>query len=567
MKAFSWMHRIQKLRYIALVLLLLGSWRSVEGQRPDAAEKYWIMLTDKGDYEKLDPRTFLTERALARRTGQGIGLDQSDFPLRKDYLDGLEQQGVNILQQSKWFNAVSAWLTVDQLQRVADLPFVKGLRPIPRVTVDYDAPEVATKFGYNTGHTAQQLEMVGLEQMHQNGYAGWGVLIAVMDNGFRGVNENPVFQHLFEHGRVLGTRDFVNGEEGVYGSNDGTHGAFVLSILAAWSEDLSDSENNYYGSAYAADYLLCHTENDFAEEHQEEDNWVAAMEYADSMGADILSTSLGYRDFDNGDDYGYEGMDGNTAIITIGADLAASKGMLVVTSAGNAGNGKILAPADGDSVIAIGAVDEARVIAGFSSRGPSYDGRVKPDVSAMGRQTAFVNTVGSFSRGNGTSFSCPVVAGMLACLLQAAPETSERVMYDALIRSADRFNDPDSVYGYGIPYAPTIYTTLTGATLSAFLEESDLADDGVAIFPNPAGDYFNLVIDNDLTGFEGTLQIADYQGKLVYEKTLSVRPFYNLLRVTRSADYPHLPTGKYVVRLLDGGGSIVRFTGTVFIGK
>jgi serine protease AprX len=321
-----------------------------------------------------------------------------------------------------------------------------------------------------------------------------------------------------------------------------------LTILAGWQES-SDTTFWFYGSAHGASFILCHTESDASETSQEEDNWVAAMEYADSIGADLFSTSLGYRDFDGGFDYGYQGMDGNTTIITRGADLAAAKGIVVVNSAGNSGANHIIAPADGDSVIAIGAVDSARVVAGFSSQGPSYDQRVKPDICAMGLGTSFANNTGVYARGNGTSFSCPVASGMMACLLQSAPNTGNMELYQAVIRSADHYDAPDSLFGYGIPYAPTVYKTLTGEDLPGYLPMSALTATGIGIFPNPITDRFTLIVDNEVFGYEGYMEMFDMQGRKVWFQYLQVGSFYNVFEFDRQTDFAFLPAGRYAVRI------------------
>ena len=429
---------MKKPEFLVCLLLLVFSF-PVYAQDGAKADKYWIYLTDKADVSRFAPEDILSERALARRAKHGISLDYSDYPVRSDYLEILAGTGAELRHPSKWFNAVSAHMDEATVAEVSALPFVKAIQPITPAYRDME-PVQNFKVGYNAGVTQRQLEMIGVDQLHQNGYNGTGVLIAVMDNGFRGVNENPYLQHMINDDRLVATYDFVNNEEDVF--DQGNHGAWVLSIIAGWQEEAVDSFN-FYGSAHGASFILCHTENDASETTQEEDNWVAAMEFADSIGADIFSTSLGYRGMDEiSESYFYEDMDGNTTIITNGADMAAGKGIIVVNSAGNSGANHITAPADGDSVIAVGAVQADFQIAGFSSHGPSYDGRIKPEVCAMGQNDAFVGVDGELRRGNGTSFSCPVISGMIACLLQARPETRNMELYDALIRASDRYSNP-----------------------------------------------------------------------------------------------------------------------------
>ncbi|MEM6270256.1 MAG: S8 family serine peptidase [Bacteroidota bacterium] len=533
----------------ATLILLLFSFASQAGaQNRMGMEKYWIFLTDKGDISAIQPQEILTQRALDRRAKHGVAVDFRDYPVHPAYREALAGTGAELRHPSKWFNAVSVWMDDATKEQVAALPFVREIKLIPKVIVDYDAPDpISYKIGYDAGSTAAQLDMIGLDQLHQNGYNGRGVLIAVMDNGFDELDQNPHLEHLISNNQLVATYDFVNDEVDVF--NQGNHGHWVLSILAGWYEDPFNSEGNFYGSAHGADFILCHTEEDAAETNREEDNWVAAMEFADSLGADILSTSLGYRDFDGGFDYGYAGLDGNTTIITRGADIAASRGIIVVNSAGNNGNGKLLAPADGDSVIAVGAVNSERIVAGFSSRGPAYDGRIKPDVCAMGTQTSFINKGGIFARGNGTSFSCPVISGFLACLLQAAPEKTNMELYDALIRSADRFDNPDEAYGYGIPSVKSAFKAVTGENIAGAVTTESLVENGLQVFPNPAGDQFSLVVDNESTAYPAVFQIVDTRGKIVLERELTVAPFYNVLHFDRATDYPNLSAGMYTVRL------------------
>lgn len=548
-----------KRKWIWIFSLLVGALgREVCSQ--NVMDKYWVTFMDKGDITQWKPRDFLAQRSLDRRARQSLAVQYGDYPVQPSYIQGVAEEGAMPLHASKWLNAVSTRMDGPTAERVASLPYVRAVRRIPKAIRDMDATEPAanTRYGYHTGYTTHQLTMVGLDKLHQNGYNGRGILISVMDNGFHSADLNPHLAHLFSTNRIVATYDFVHHEQDVF--DQGTHGQQVLTILAAWKEDIEPTSGWFYGSAHGASFILCHTEDDASETTQEEDNWVRAMEFADSIGADVFSTSLGYRDFDGGWDYGYAGMDGNTTIITRAADLAASKGIVVVNSAGNNGANKMLAPSDGDSVISVGAVDSARVIAAFSSHGPSYDGRIKPDISAMGAGTSYISAAGNLSRGSGTSFSCPVASGMAACLLQAAPHTPNMDVYAAIIRSADRYDHPDSLYGYGIPYAPAAYKTLTGKELPGTLPTSEIAQDGFGIYPNPAMDHFNLVIDNDVMPWTGTLEVVDMGGRVAWKRTLEVRSFYNVYAYSRADDFAHLPSGRYAVRVRDGEGT-VRFVG------
>jgi serine protease AprX len=549
---------LMRIGFLSLILLLAVF---VSAQDAPTQEKFWIMFRDKGAAQ-WRPQDILSPKALARRAQHGVMVTARDCPVDAAYLAAVRATGAEVRHPSRWFNAVSAWLTPGQVAAVQALPMVSGVRPIVPVLRDLDpVTPSAMRIGYTSGQTGPQLDMIGLDQLHQNGFNGEGVLIAVMDNGFVKANENPALTHLFDGGRILATRDFVNDEEDVF--DGGSHGQWVLTIIAGFSEG-EDPSMNYYGSAHGADFILCHTESDASETSQEEDNWVAAMEFADSIGAQVFSTSLGYRDFDGGFDYGYAGMDGNTTIITRAGDYAASIGIVVVNSAGNSGMNKISAPADGDSVIAIGAVDSTRMISGFSSRGPSFDGRVKPDLCAMGVQTAYFQSSGTMSRGNGTSFSCPVISGMAACLLQA---TSARNMdlYDALIRSADRYDNPDDDYGYGIPDGPRTYTLLTGKTLLGGAGAAVDAAEAPICYPNPATDRFAIAIDNELPAYEARFDLYDVTGRKVWSRKSQISPFFNLVQFERAKDYPNLPEGQYFIRIVRDSDDILQATTKVMI--
>ena len=553
---------------ILLVLLCILGLQAF-AQASQASEKYWVFLADKGDMSSYKAADLLSPKALERRQRHGIALDERDFPVSSTYLHQVSAQGAQLRHPSRWFNAVSAWMDAETAQRVAALPCVRKVERIKAAVLDRDAPADSYRLGYIDGHDARnQLQMVGLDVLHKNGYSGTGVTIAVMDEGFVGLNENFYFAHLFSDDRILATYDFVNGETDVY--DEGSHGTWVLSILAGFYESAYDSAS-FYGSAHGANYMLFHTEEEGAETTREEDNWVAAMEFADSAGADIFSTSLGYREMDANsvDSYTAADMDGNTTIITRGADIAASKGIIVVNSAGNSGSGagSITAPADGDSVIAVGAVNASRVISGFSSRGPTADGRLKPDVSAMGVLDSYVSTSAILLNGNGTSFSCPVVSGLLACALQAAPETRNMEMYEALIRSCNQFAFPDNDYGYGIPNGPELLAALGVGLLPATVDNGDLDAQGSAIFPNPTKDRLSLVYDNEFTAFPGSIQVFDEAGRLVSRRQVQVSSFYNVFHLSRSDELAGLPAGKYFIGLYREGQRKAMFGKTLILSE
>ncbi|MEO0473223.1 MAG: S8 family serine peptidase [Bacteroidota bacterium] len=360
-----------------------------------------------------------------------------------------------------------------------------------------------------------QLQMVGLDKLHQAGYSGEGVLIAVFDNGFLGVDTINGFEHLFRENRIYAARDFVDGDDNVYEScNHCRHGTNVLSILAA------KMPGYLIGTAPDASYLLLRTEDDSRENPQEEDNWLAAAEYADSLGAQVFTTSLGYFDFDGEEnDYQLSDLDGNTATITRAGDIAASKGIIVVNSAGNSGTRGINAPADGDSILAIAAVDQCQDLAPFSSRGPSFDGRIKPELAAMGSGNTLLRHDGSLARGSGTSFSCPIISGLTACLLQAAPNASNLEMYDALFQSASQFDAPDFDIGYGIPDGAEALRILAG---SEAIQKGPTDFPLSILYPNPNQGAFDLIFQPNALPARIEVDIIDLQGRSVFQDVFSL---------------------------------------------
>ncbi len=502
--------------------------------------KYWITFTDKGDTSPYTPEMILSPRALENRQRQGIEIDRYDYPVNSSYVQSLKLIGVKPVRISKWINGVTAYLDDAQLPLVSGLSFVKQVRPVgaTHIVSDENPTDPCDSIPFLNSYI-QQLNMLGVDTLHQAGYTGKGVLIAVFDNGYFGVNATEGFRHLFDEEQIIATRDYVEGDEDVFGvCAHCRHGTSVLSTMAAIIPD------EMMGAAPDADYILLRTENDSSETHQEEDNWVAAAEFADSLGAQIFSTSLGYRDGFTDGQIGYtiEDMDGNTAIITQAADIAASRGILVVNSAGNSGEGGIIAPADGDSVIAVGAVTICEELAGFSSNGPSADGRIKPDVSALGQSVFVYRSNGTRSRANGTSFSCPLVSGLLACIIQSYPAATRAQVQDALIRSANRFNNPDLLFGYGIPSGGIMQRVL-GATLSSRKPVANISR--FSLYPNPnSGTFFLSSFHHTYRG-DIWLELFDTSGKSVFSDQIDSN---NSVRKWEIQVF--LPDGLYFYRLI-----------------
>jgi len=476
------------MRYSLLLLSILTVMLPlfVSGQQ---AGSYRVVFTDKSNspYTVSNPQAFLSSRALARRAAQGIPVTQQDLPVNPSYIQGVKTTGAVVVNRSKWFNSVVAQLqSPAQYAQLAALPYVDTLVYLAPPPVKIGGPDkfamemvpIARRVDaateqtavINYGLAANQTTMIQLDLLHDMGFTGQGMVIAVIDAGFTNVDNAAAFDSLWDQGRILGYKDFAEPGGNVFSAH--SHGTMVLSIMGG------NIPGMIVGTAPHASYWLLRSEIGSSEYLVEEDNWVAAAEFADSVGADIINSSLGYTTFyDSAQDHTYEDMDGNTTRVTLGADLAASRGILVVNSAGNSGGSSwnfIGAPADGDSVMAIGAVDAFGSYAFFSSQGPSYDGRVKPDVSAQGQGTAYADPWGNVNTGNGTSFSSPVMAGAAACLWQAHPGFSNMDIRQALVQSASQYSSPDSLLGYGIPNLAAASLLLGGNVLRPAIQELSL---------------------------------------------------------------------------------------------
>lgn len=425
----------------------------LSGQDSNYNYYYRVSFTDKGmnHVESFPPASLLSEKAIQRREKSEIPVpDYFDLPVYSDYLEEISSMGLTLHTTSKWMNTGLFKSTdpVDpsvilSLQFVSDIKLVKNPASKSNFTDKLDFPLYeADDFPYD-----RPVTMLNGDLLHDSGFDGNGVLIAVLDAGFLNTDLITSLQQLRNRKGIRVTYDFVNNDQFVYSYHN--HGTAVLSVLAGVIDGY------IRGTAPGADYMLFRTEDDDSEFPVEEDFWVAAAEFADSAGADIISSSLGYSIFDDPIlDYKYSDMDGNSTFITRAADIAASKGILVVNSAGNERNKTwlhILAPSDGDSVLASGAVDGNNIISSFSSAGPAADRRVKPDLTTMGVKVPVQVNISSLSRSSGTSFSCPVLSGMTACLLQAVPSAVNTDIIWALHNSGDKYTFPDSLYGYGTP--------------------------------------------------------------------------------------------------------------------
>ena len=521
-----------------------------------AQHQYLVTFKDKGPeaaYFRQHPSKVLSEKALARRVKNRVALQEEDLPVSRKYLDEFRKNGIRIQQKSKWLNTVFIETNLNETALQQKFPAIKAvekLKPTP-AQAGSKLPDVNNyqngRLSY--GAAADQIDQLNLDCMHDKGYQGKGVVIAVLDSGFPGVNTGTVYDSLRLQNRILATRNFVNSSNSVYGTHD--HGTSVLSIIAA------NSPGIYVGGAVQATFALALTENSNSETHQEELNWTAAAEWADSLGADIIQTSLGYKNFDPGQgDYTNAMIDGDTPIITKAADLAAQKGILVIIAAGNDGNfpasgaaitSRVNPPCDGDSVLCVGSVNNQNQYSSFSSIGPTAKNRIKPDVVARGSATAFVNPADMVGYTNGTSLAAPLITALAACVMQANPNAGNMQVYQAIIQSADRANNPDNFYGYGLPdacKADSLLRSITGFS-------KNLAQVPVKVYPTVFQDQITVEAPATME-FSGISLYAVTGQEISARQTLQAGKL--VLRVERN-----LPAGLYLLQLQQKNGRRLQY--------
>jgi len=529
-------------------------------------EKHVVFLTDKDNnpYSLSNPGAFLTQRSLDRRSNSGITLDMKDLPVTPSYVEQVAGTGATVIYTLKWFNAVVV-STNDPtvLSAIAALPFVDHIdqvypkRPVPTnvesgvLETDVIPPYALTNpisiasnrsaGSIDYGQAYNQTHMISLDALHDLGYTGEGMMIAILDAGFFHVDQIAAFDSLWLNNQILGTRDFHLPGNNVFGDDMHSHGMSVLSTIGA------NLPGEMVGTAPHASFWLVRTEVGEYESLIEEYNWAGGAEFADSLGVDIINSSLGYTTFDNpAYDHTYADMDGNTTPVTRAADLAASRGMIVVNSAGNSGGSPwqyIGAPADGDSVFSIGAVDSWGGYASFSSTGPTSDGRLKPDVTAQGEGTTVIASWGGVVQGNGTSFSSPIIAGAMACLWQSAPQFTAQELREAVRNTASQATNPDNFYGYGIPDMLDAMILITTAS------ETPESQETYTLFPVPFSDFPWLRIN--LTKQEKvTIEVLSVTGQLLFSRSLVM----NGSVPVSINEFNTMPSGLYFIHIIGNSG-------------
>jgi len=490
-----------------------------------------VFFTDKSNsiYSINRPADFLSERALIRRDRQNIPITEQDLPVNSNYIQSLKNMGVEVFYPSKWLNGVLVQMETSRAQSVSQLSFVLGVERV--------APGAPLRVGGSlrsdeqlpaqTNLANNQQSMLGIDLMHEYGIWGEGVLVGIFDDGFANYTQIGAFQHILNEDRILYSYDFVNNRESV--ENNENHGTRVFSIMAA-------DQSNYTGVVPKATYILSVTEAPL-EYRVEEYNWLFAAEKADSAGVDIINTSLGYKTgfTDPSMNYTNVQLNGQTAVITRAANIAASKGIVLVTSAGNNGSA-VGAPADSPNVLAVGAVNAEGEIAGFSSRGTFTPNVFKPDVMAQGSATLLLTADGIIAAQNGTSFSSPLVAGLAVGLIQAYPSKTASEILEMIRRSGDFANEPNQVFGYGTP------------NFGRILENERLAAGESTVvytaYPNPTTEEIQLSFDESHYGQIITVQVIKSSGQV--EKTFDYVPFEgrNPLRISLNE------SGLYFLRII-----------------
>ena len=525
--------KMKKLVFVLLIITTVAQ----------AQEDAWVYFNAKADVATYlaNPLTMLTQRSLDRRVAQSIALDFKDVPLDQSYIDQITAStGITVMAKSKWLNALHIrGVEADIRALKTTFSFVDyidfanhNLANARSTSIETHQNKWETAITYDYGGSANQVEMLGIDVLHEQDFTGQGKIIAVIDAGFTNVNTIPAFADLFTNGQILGTYDYVNREIDVY--TDHFHGTMVLSTIAGFVDGA------LVGTAPDAQFYLFRTEDASSENPVEESYWVEAAEEADRLGVDIINTSLGYTTYDNPDySHTYAELDGQTAFMTRGAEIAFSRGMIIVNAAGNSGAAAwhyIGVPADAPSVLAIGAVDASENITSFSSWGPSADNRIKPDVCAKGGGATVVNTAGNVVAASGTSFSGPIMSGAIASLWQAFPNKTNVELVQLIKKSAHLYANPTDQEGYGIP------------NFSQILAVAEQSDNDFLCYPNPSKDNLNFILFKN--NLELPIILFDVSGRLVLKKMINA--------LDKNIDISHLSKGIYILNTVNKSFKIIK---------
>tara|TARA_R110000868_G_scaffold1389_18_gene10785 strand:- start:5097 stop:6644 length:1548 start_codon:yes stop_codon:yes gene_type:complete len=501
-----------------------------------------VYLTDKANVANsiANPITILSQKAIDRKNAHNVVIDKRDVPVNEVYIAQLKlQTGIIVMAKSKWFNAVHVRGSELDIKALKNLSFVnsidfadKSLNTLKRTQSKKESKFQETTTVFNYGSAVNQIQMFNGDQLHLANFTGTEITVAVLDAAFPNVDGMASFQRLRDGGHIKGTYDFVNRDPDVYVNNIGdpsNHGTLVLSTMAGYVQD------TFVGTAPDADYYLFITEDNFNENPVEESYWVEAAERADSLGVDVINTSLGYGSFYDNTKYNYPAtdFDGSTIYITRGANVAFEKGMLLVTSAGNEGTSGLNAPADAPGVFTIGAVDSNENYVTFSSIGSNIQSTQKPDVVAQGQNSSVIFENDGIGTANGTSFSSPIMAGGIACLWQALPNKSNAEIMQLVRESSSQYNTPDHELGYGIP------DLQLALDLGLASENAQSKNIEVKMFPNPTDGIMYLSVPSNLT--EISIQLFDMLGKQVLNFPINT--------MNKKFDITFLSRGIYIAKI------------------
>jgi subtilisin family serine protease len=530
-------------------LLLLLSILFVQ-QSYSQIQDAWVFFADKEDVDISinNPISILTQEAIDRKEMHNIPIDERDVPVNEDYITQIKNaNGITVYSKSKWMNCAYIRGTQANIEDLLDLSFVIGVEyadkdlnlfPIPgRIDDKFEIENMPSRIVYNYGAAANQIEMLAGDFLHEQDFTGTGMIVAVLDAGFPSVNTNPGFSEIINEGRLLGTYDFVYRQVGVDGTS--SHGTKTSSDIGGFLID------QFVGTAPEASFYFFVTEYVLSENPVEEAYWVEGLERADSLGVDVVNTSLSYRDYDNSNyTHTYEDFDGQTTFAARGGNIAFEKGMLLVSSAGNSGSSGfpwVATPADSPGVLTIGAVTSNGSYASFSSIGPTVDGRIKPDVMAQGQNSAVINTSGNVDFNSGTSFSSPIMAGAVACLWQSRPEVPNGLIMQVIRESAHLYNNPTNQMGYGIPNFEDAYNALQILGI-----EDEFLLSNFALYPNPVSFQVNVSFPEGI--INAHFSLYNILGKRVLQTEISLDQ--------KSVEMSHLNRGMYIATIESEGNSI-----------
>ena len=497
-------------------------------------EHAWVYFNDKPNFETYlnNPNLIFTEKSLQKKNNKNIAIDYLDVPVYKIFVDSILSLGnFEYLAKSKWFNFIHIIGNENEIQSLENVSFVKEVVMANRTINKSTKHNPDLDFiDQENDNPKNQIEMIGLDYLHDLGFRGEGISIAIFDAGFRNVDSMNAFSRIHNLDNIKYVYDFVDKTNNLYGYTGNSHGTLVFSVMAGFIE------SEFIGTAPDSEYYLFRTEDISSETPAEESYWIEAIEVADSLGVDITNTSLGYKNYDN-ENYSYQNyeMNGYTALITQAANIAFNKGIIVVNSAGNYSDAGVIAPADSPNVLSIGAVNYQGDYAFFSSQGNNFQPTTKPDIVAQGYGTFVVNAEDELTKASGTSFSSPVISGAIACLYQAFNEFSNKKIYNVVRNSSSQFYFPDSFFGFGIPNFELAYAISLKNNLDEFV-----------LYPTVVIDYIKI-INYESQLFE--VKIYDIKGKNIFTKK------YN--DILNNIDLAFLAKGFYYLNIKNFDGELI----------